>query len=119
MKKNFLRSCWPWFVTKFWWFWAADSLLAAFVIRFFLSRWIHGALAAHNILPWCGILLVLIAIVGGSLYLRAKGFVNAAVLTVAIIPLPLLLSVLGSVLLGLFYLLALLVASLFGHGRMN
>lgn len=116
MNTSSLRSCWSWLVTKFWWLWAANALIAVFVVFIFILGWNHGTITAPNIPAWCGILLGVLAIVGGSLYFRSKGYVDAALLAVAIMPVSLVFRLVGSILFGLFYLLVSLVAHLFGHG---
>lgn len=114
-----MRKVWRWIATKFWWLWSANLLAALLVVGAFILGWVHETVTAENIPAWCGILAAVLAIVGGSLWLRARRHLYLAVLSLLLIPLPLLLSAAGSFVLGILYLLISLVAQLFGHGRVN
>src|SRR3954463_16032622 len=117
MNRSSLRSLWSWMVKQFWWLWAANLLIALFVIFGFVLGWMHGTVTAPNIPAWIGILLGVLAFVGGSLYLRAKTFPTAAMLAVSVMPVPLLLWFAASILFGVFYMVVGLIAHLVGHGR--
>ncbi len=114
-----MRKIWPWVLTKYWWFWGLNVLAALLVFYVFILGWKHETITAPNIPAWCVILAVVPALLVGSLRLRATGHSNLSVLPLLLIPVPSVVSVLGSLLLGLLYLLIFFIAHLFGHGRMN
>ena len=66
-----MRTFWAWVVTKFWWLWAANVLVAFLVVFVFILGWMHETITAPNIPAWCGILAVVPALVAGSLWLRS------------------------------------------------
>jgi hypothetical protein len=110
-----MKLWWFWTVAKFWWFWSFAVIIAAVVLWVFFAGLVSGYVSTSNLLPWCGILLVVAAIVGGSVWLRLADHPNFAALTVLIPLVPLVLCVAGSLLFGAFYFLLFF----FGHGRMN
>ena len=114
-----IRTCWAWAVTKFWWFWTANVIAAILVVCFFILGWINETITAPNIPAWCGILAGVLAIVGGSLWLRAKSHPELALLSLLVIPVPPLIYAIGSLLFGVLYLIVGLVSQLFAHGRVN
>ena len=114
-----MRTYWAWVVTKFWWLWGANVLLAFLIFFVFLLGWKHETITAPNIPAWCGILAVVPALVVGSLRLRSTRHSQLAVLPLLLIPLPSLLWVIGGLVFGILYLLIGLIAHLLGHGRMN
>ena len=119
MSKYSLRSFWPWLLTKFWWLWAANALIALFVVFVFILGWHHETINAPNIPAWCAILVAVFAFVGGILYLHSKSYLNAATAAAALVPVPLALWLAGSILFGLLYLALSLIGQLLGHGRVN
>ena len=119
MSKYSLRSFWPWLLTKFWWLWAANALIALFVVFVFILGWHHETITAPNIPAWCAILVAVFAFVGGILYLHSKSYLNAATAAAALVPVPLALWLAGSILFGLLYLALSLIGQLLGHGRVN
>jgi hypothetical protein len=114
-----MRTYWAWVVTKFWWLWAANVLLAFLVFCGFVMGWKHGTITAPNIPAWCGILAVVPALVAGSMWLRSARRSDLSVLPLLLIPLPSVIWIAGSLLFGILYMLIGLIAHLLGHGRMN
>jgi hypothetical protein len=114
-----MRTCLAWTLTKFWWLWSANALAAALVVFAFVLGWMHETITAPNIPAWCGILAAVLAIVGGSLWLRSRQRADLAVFSLLIIPLPSLLWAASGFLLGILYLVVSIFAHLFGHGRVN
>lgn len=57
----------------FWFLWAVDAVIAAVVIYFFLSLAASGRIGSFNIFPWLAILAALVAVMGGSVWLRSAG----------------------------------------------
>ena len=114
-----MRRIWAWTVTKFWWLWGANVLLAFLVLYVFLQCWRRGTIAAPNLPAWCVILAVVPALVIGSMRLRTTRHSELSVLPLLLIPLPSILWIGGSLLFGILYLVVGLIAHLLGHGRMN
>jgi len=114
-----MRTYWAWLRTKFWWLLAANGFVAFLVFCGFGLGWKHGSITAPNLPAWFLILAVVPALMGASLRLRTTRHSELAVLPLLFIPVPTLLWVAGSLLLGILYLLVSLIAHLFGHGRVN
>lgn len=114
-----MRRIWTWVLGKYWWFWGVNVLAALLVFFVFILGWKHGSITAPNIPAWCGILAVVPALLVGSLRLRAAQHPQLSVLPLLLIPVPSVFWIAGSLILGILYLLLFLIASLFGHGRMN
>ncbi len=59
--------------TFFWFPWSVAALVAAVVLYFFVAGVADGSVSSSNILLWMGILAVVTAVIGGSLWLRFAG----------------------------------------------
>jgi hypothetical protein len=65
----------------FWIVWGWDAVIALVFLYFFGAGIADGSVSSFNISLWAGILLGLGAVLGGSLWIRAKGHpIVAAVL---------------------------------------
>jgi len=106
-------------LTKYWWFWGANVLAALLVFFVFILGWKHETITAPNLPAWCAILAVVPALLVGSLRLRAAGRSELSVLPLLLLPVPSVVWVAGSLLLGILYLLIAFIAHLLGHGRVN
>ncbi len=113
-----MKTCWAWALTKFWWLWSANCLLALLVVFAFILGWQHETITAPNIPAWCVILAIMPAIVASSLWLRSAR-PNLALFSLVMIPLPIIIWMVGSFLFGILYLIVGLFGHLFGHGRVN
>jgi len=79
---------------KFWILWGWDAIISAIFLVFFFWGLADGTVSSFNIVLWAGILFVLAAIMGGSLWLRSIKQTLAAVLTLLVIAIPSLLAAL-------------------------
>ncbi len=104
-----------WSATNFWWFWGASAVIGAVAFCFFASLCTRGVVSSANLLPWCAILLVLAGVIGGSLWLRSTGHEKTAVLPLLALIVPVILTLVGTLLFSAFYFLVFA----FGNGRMN
>lgn len=86
----------------FWLPWGIDLVVALIFVYFFIVGLGDGSVDSFNIVLWLAILFVSVAVVGGSLALRASGRTVLAVALATIVAVP-------SVLIGLLFL-ALLFA---------
>jgi hypothetical protein len=91
----------------FWIFWTLDAIEAAIVVGFFVIGLGDGSVSSFNGGLWAIVLLVLAAILGGSLALRAAGQKILAIILLLVLLLP-------SILYGLFVLTFMV-----GHPRFN
>lgn len=57
----------------FWLPWGAALIVAAVAVYFFIAGLIDGSVSSFNIVLWMGILAVVAAVIGGSLWLRLAG----------------------------------------------
>jgi hypothetical protein len=79
---------------KFWIPWGFDAVVSLVVLYFFLAGLADGSVSSFNIGLWLVILLVVGAVMFGSLALRSSGRVGLAVALLMVIALPGLLFVL-------------------------
>jgi uncharacterized membrane protein YhaH (DUF805 family) len=114
-----MRTFWAWTVRQYWWFWGANVLAALLVFFVFILGWKHETITAPNIPAWCVILAIVPALVIGSMRLRATRHPDLSVLPLLLIPVPSLVSIAGSLLFGILYLVISLIGHMLGHGRMN
>jgi hypothetical protein len=89
---------------KFWIPWSVDALVALVVLGFFAVGVGDGSVSSYNIGLWSLILLVVAAVLGGSLFLRSQGRPGAATLVALLLAVPALL-------LCLFFAVMLLTVS--------
>jgi len=86
---------------KFWVLWGFDALVALGFIYFFCIGLSDGSVSSFNIKLWLVILAGLVAILGGSYFLKAKGKGILAICVLSLLAIPALLSF-------LFFLMILL-----------
>ena len=79
---------------KFWILWGFDAVVSLVILYFFLAGLADGSVSSFNIGLWLVILLVVGAVMFGSLALRSAGRVGLAVALLLVIALPGLLFVL-------------------------
>jgi hypothetical protein len=79
---------------KFWIFWGFDALLALVIVYFFLAGQADGSVSGSNLGLWLVILLVVGAVLFGSLALRSSGRVGLGILALLVLALPGLLFIL-------------------------
>ena len=72
----------------FWALWIIDALVAAVFVYFFLIGIGDHTVSSFNIGLWLGILAILGAILGGTLFLRAKNFTKVALAVLCLIAIP-------------------------------
>jgi hypothetical protein len=72
----------------FWILWAIDALVASVFVYFFMIGMGDGTVSSVNIVLWIMVLAILGAVLGGSLFLRAKklGWVALGVLGLIAVP---------------------------------
>lgn len=64
---------------KFWVPWGIDAAIASIAVYFFFVGLADGSVSSFNFGLWAGLLAILAAIVGGSLWLKGKGRLGSAV----------------------------------------
>jgi hypothetical protein len=94
-------------MTFFWILWGFDSIITLVVLYFFFVGLNDGSVSSSNMVLWLGILLLLAAIMGGSLWLKAHNHLALAKTILWLMAIP-----------GLFYLLFILVV-IIGKPRWN
>ena len=87
--------------------WAFDALIGAVTVFFFAWGLADGRVSSFNIGIWMLVLLGLAVVLGGSLWLRSKGWPRRAMALVMVLAVP-----------GFLYLVLLLVMMI-GHPRWN
>ena len=87
----------------FWLLWGWDAAVALVVLYFFVVGVADGSVYSFNIGLWLGILAVLAAVMGGSLFLRSSARHIAAIVLLLVLAVP-------GVVFGLFFLLLVLLA---------
>ena len=85
-------------MTFFWILWGFDALISLVVLYFFMVGLSDGSVSASNMSLWLVILLIIAAVMGGSLWLKTDHMVLAKVILI-LMALP-----------GFFYGLFLLIA---------
>ena len=73
---------------KFWIPWSVSALVAAGFVVFFFIGLADGTVSSFNILLWLGILAVVGACTGGSLWLRKQGKVLPSILLAWVLAVP-------------------------------
>ena len=81
----------------FWLPWGIDVVAALILVYYFVVGLGDGSVSSFNIVLWLVILCVSVAVVGGSLALRASGRTVLAIALVTIVAVP-------TVLIGLLFL---------------
>ncbi len=84
----------------FWVLWVIDAITALITVYFFFDGLADGSVSSFNIVSWLIILLVLAAILTGSLYLKSYNRVIVANILLSLLAAPALLY-------GLFLLLVI------------
>ena len=79
---------------KFWVLWGWDAILSLVILYFFVAGLADGSVSSFNIGLWLVIVLVVCAVMFGSLALRSAGRIGLAVALLLVIALPGLLFVL-------------------------
>ena len=92
---------------KFWLLWGWDAFIALVFLFFFFWGLADGTVSSFNIVLWLAVLTGLGVLVGGSLWLRAKGRLALAVALLLVLALP-------GALFALFFLAVLVL-----HPRWN
>ena len=75
----------------FWFLWSIDAIMAAIVLYFFVVGLLDGTVTTRNGLLWFVLLLVLGAVLGGSIYLIRQPKLVAAYLVLSVLALPALI----------------------------
>lgn len=75
-------------MTFFWILWGFDALIALIVLYFFAIGLLDGSVSSFNMKLWLGLLIALAAIMGGSLWLRAAGYLKLAKAVLLILAVP-------------------------------
>lgn len=78
----------------FWVLWGIDALVAGVFIFFFLDGLADGSVSSFNIVLWLGILAMLAVVLGGGLFLRAKGLRIWALVLLCVLAIPAVLAAL-------------------------
>jgi hypothetical protein len=92
---------------KFWLFWGFDGVVALVILYFFVQGLLDGSVSTTNITLWGVLLLLIVSVLGGSIFLRSHGHPIMAALVLFVLALP-------GLLYGLFFLAVLLL-----HPRWN
>ena len=79
---------------KFWIVWGFDALITLVVLYFFIIGLADGSVSSFNAVLWFVTLLILAAIMGGSLWLRSTGRLRSAIALLFILAVPGFLAVL-------------------------
>lgn len=83
----------------FWILWSIDAIVALITLYFFFTGLNDGSVSSSNSGLWGGILVVLAAIIGGSLFLKSAGYLTLAKIFLWLLAIP-------AVFYGLFLLVA-------------
>ena len=73
---------------KFWAPWVIDLLIALVFVYFFLVGLADGSVSSFNGMLWAGILAFFAILLGGTMVLRAYGYVWTAVLILVLPAIP-------------------------------
>jgi hypothetical protein len=73
---------------KFWILWGWDAIVSLVILYFFVAGLADGSVSSFNMGLWIVIVLVLLAVMLGSLALRAWGRVGLAVALLLVLALP-------------------------------
>lgn len=91
----------------FWLLWGFDAIIALVVMYFLIIGLTDGSVSSQNMFLWLVIVVALIAILGGSYWLKTSGHMTAAKSVLYILAIP-----------GLLYTLFLVIA-IFSKARWN
>lgn len=87
-------------MTFFWILWGFDAMITLVVLYFFMIGLNDGSVSSYNMGLWTIILLVLAAVMGGSLWLKSANHIVLAKVLLCLLAVP-------GLLYGLFMLLVL------------
>lgn len=73
---------------SFWLLWGLDAVVALGFLYFFFVGLGDGSVSSFNIVLWMGILGSLGAILGGSFFLRWKGYTALAICVLGLLAVP-------------------------------
>lgn len=79
---------------KFWVLWGFDAIVSLVILYFFVAGLADGSVSSFNMGLWLGIVLVVCAVMVGSLALRSSRRTGLAVAVLLVLALPALLFVL-------------------------
>lgn len=79
---------------KFWILWGFDAIASLVILYFFVAGLADGSVSSFNMGLWLGIVVVVCAVMVGSLALRSSGHTGLAVAVLLVLALPALLFVL-------------------------
>lgn len=85
----------------FWTLWGIDAVVALVALYFFFVGLGDGSVSSFNGGLWFGILVGLVAVLGGSLMLKSSGHLMAAKALLSVLAIP-------AILFFLFFLIAIL-----------
>lgn len=88
---------------RFWVLWMIDAVIAIIGVYYFVIGLADGSVSSFNLGLWLQLLLVLVIVVGGSLWLRSAGRHGLATIVLLFLALP-------GILYGLFMVILLITA---------
>ncbi|MBX7142382.1 MAG: hypothetical protein K1X63_15005 [Chitinophagales bacterium] len=75
----------------FWILWGIDAVVAAIAVYFFFIGLVDGSVSSFNIKLWIVLLIVLAALLTGTLFLRHHSYLSLSKILLAVVAVPALL----------------------------